>query len=61
LVAAHLSSTPYDVVLAQLEINLDAVVSAAMSRGSATFTERRSPPASSHLQVGDQRVQRETD
>jgi len=34
LVAAHLSSTSYDVVLSQLEINLQAVISAARNSGS---------------------------
>jgi ribokinase len=48
LVSAHLSSTSYDVVLAQLEINLNAVVSAAMSRGSAAFILNPAPMNADH-------------
>jgi ribokinase len=43
LVAAHLSSTSYDVVLSQLEINLHAVISAARNSGSATFILNPAP------------------
>ncbi len=43
LVAAHLSSTSYDVVLAQLEINLPAVISAARNSGAATFILNPAP------------------
>lgn len=43
LVAAHLSSTSYDVVLSQLEINLDAIISAARNRGPATFILNPAP------------------
>ena len=43
LVAAHLSSTSYNVVLAQLEINLPAVISAARNSGAATFILNPAP------------------
>ena len=43
LVAAHLLSTAYDVVLSQLEINLDAVISAAQNSGPATFILNPAP------------------
>lgn len=43
LVAAHLSSTAYDVVLCQLEINLQAVISAARNSGPATFILNPAP------------------
>ncbi len=43
LVAAHLSSTSCDVVLSQLEINIQAVISAARNRGSAMFVLNPAP------------------
>lgn len=43
LVARHLSSGAYSVVLAQLEINLDAVLSAAQNSGPATFILNPAP------------------
>jgi ribokinase len=43
LVARHLSSGAYAVVIAQLEINLDAVLSAAKSSGTATFILNPAP------------------
>ncbi|MDA8237894.1 MAG: ribokinase [Chloroflexi bacterium] len=42
-VAAHLGSSPYDVVISQLEINLPAVLSAARSKRSATFVLNPAP------------------
>jgi ribokinase len=53
MVSAHLSSMSYDVVLAQLETSLDAVTSAAASRGSATFILNPAPIKPDHDPFGD--------
>lgn len=53
VVGAHLSSTSYDVVLAQLEINLDALMSVATLRGSATFILNPAPVIPDHGMIGD--------
>ena len=53
LVAAHLSSTSYDVVLSQLEINLHAVISAARNSGSATFILNPAPVTADAVALRD--------
>jgi ribokinase len=52
-VAAHLSLVQYDVVLAQLEVNLDAVVAAASSCGAATFVLNPAPMKASHAALNE--------
>ncbi len=53
VVAAHLASRSYDVVLAQLEISLPAVVSAARNSGRATFILNPAPMTTDEATVRD--------
>lgn len=53
LVGRHVSSVAYAVVLAQLEINLDAVLSAARGSGSATFILNPAPMPSDPAVLSD--------
>lgn len=46
LITEHLAQSSYDAVLAQLEVNLPAVLTAARNRGSATFILNPAPMTS---------------